>query len=73
VLCVWPSRPWRRVRLGFLRYEVTVILWMGEVEESNLMTREFRSRKDFKERLYNELALSNLYKLLTTFLPIERI
>jgi len=46
---------------------------MGEVEESNLMTREFRSRKDFKERLYNELALSNLYKLLTTFLPIERI
>ena len=62
-----------RVRLGFLRYEVTVILWMGEVEEINLMTREFRSRKDFKERPYNELTLSNLYKLLTNLLPVEKI
>jgi len=46
---------------------------MGEVEEINLMTREFRSRKDFKERPYNELTLSNLYKLLTNLLPVEKI
>jgi hypothetical protein len=46
---------------------------MGEVEEEKPTMREFRSRKDFKERLYNELALSNLYKLLTNFLPIERM
>ncbi|WP_427365561.1 hypothetical protein [Candidatus Caldatribacterium saccharofermentans] len=52
-----------RVRLGFLRYEVTVILWMGEVEEEKPIMREFRSGEGFKKHPYNRLTLSDLYRL----------
>jgi len=47
---------------------VTVILWMGEVEEEKPIMREFRSGEGFKKHPYNRLTLSDLYRLLTLFL-----